>query len=246
MRALLLAAGFGTRLKPITNKLPKCLVPIGGKALLDYWFEQLEAAGIERFIINTHYMADKVNRHIAGSPYADLTDVIYEKELLNTGGTILANKEFFGNEAFMVIHADNFSICDYSAFIESHKNRNNKAAITMMTFLTDEPQSCGIVELNGEGLVIKFHEKVKKPPSNLANGAVYIMEPEVIETLLSIGKEKVDLSLEIIPKYLGRISTFLNDQYHRDIGTISSYAQAQVEHYIEIYPRVKKSRFIDN
>jgi len=232
MRALLLAAGLGTRLKPITNTLPKCLVPISGKPLLDYWFEQLKVAGIERFIVNTHYMADKVEEHIARSPYADLTDVIYEKELLNTGGTILANKELFGNEAFMVIHADNLSICDYSAFIESHNNRNKKAAITMMTFSTDNPQSCGIIELNSEGMVVKFHEKEKNPPSNLANGAVYIMEPEVIETMLSIGQEKVDISLEVIPKYLGKINTFLNDQLHRDIGNIESYALAQIEHHL--------------
>jgi len=231
MRALLLAAGLGTRLKPITNTLPKCLVPISGKPLLDYWFEQLKVAGIERFIVNTHYMADKVENHIARSPYSDLTDVIYEKELLNTGGTILANREFFDNEAFMVVHSDNLSICDYSAFIESHKNRNKKAAITMMTFLTDNPHSCGIIELNSDGLVVKFHEKVKNPPSNIANGAVYIMEPEVIDTILSIGKQKVDISLEVIPKYLGRINTFMNDQLHRDIGTIDSYALAQIEYY---------------
>ena len=236
MRALLLAAGLGTRLKPITNTLPKCLVPISGKPLLDYWFEQLKAAGIERFIVNTHYMADKVENHIARSPYSDLTDVIYEKELLNTGGTILANREFFDNEAFMVVHSDNLSICDYSAFIESHKNRNKKAAITMMTFLTDNPHSCGIIELNSDGLVVKFHEKVKNPPSNIANGAVYIMEPEVIDTILSIGKQKVDISLEVIPKYLGRINTFMNDQLHRDIGTIKSYALGQIEHHLMSTP----------
>lgn len=232
MRALLLAAGLGTRLKPITNTLPKCLVPISGRPLLDYWFEQLQIAGIERFIVNTHYMADKVEEHISNSPYADVTDITYENELLNTGGTVLANKEYFGNEAFMVVHADNFSICDYSAFIEAHKNRNKNAVITMMTFLTDNPRSCGIVELNCEGLVVEFHEKVKTPPSNLANGAVYIMEHEVLEMMSELKKVTIDLSLEVIPRYLGRINTFLNNQIHRDIGTIDSYAVAQVEHYM--------------
>ena len=232
MRALLLAAGLGTRLQPITNILPKCLVPISGKTLLDYWFEQLKVAGIERFLVNTHYMADIVEEHISRSPYADLADVIYEKELLNTGGTILANREFFGDEAFMVVHADNLSICDYSAFIESHKNRNRKAAITMMTFLTDNPRSCGIIELNSEEMVVRFHEKVNNPPSNLANGAVYIMEPEVIEAISAIKNSKIDFSLEIIPRYLGRINTFLNDRLHRDIGSIDSYAMAQLEHYM--------------
>jgi len=232
MRTLLLAAGFGTRLQPITNSVPKCLVPINGKPLLDYWFEQLSEAGVERFLVNTHYMADKVSKYIENSPYSDVTDIVYEEDLLLTGGTVIANRDFFKNEAFMVVHADNFSICDYSKFIAAHNSRNKKTAITMMTFLTDNPKSCGIVELNDEGLVFKFHEKQQNPPSNLANGAVYIMEPEVIDSIASLNRHKVDISLDIIPKYLGRINTFLNDQLHRDIGTIESYATAQIEYYM--------------
>ena len=60
MRAILLAAGLGTRLRPITDKIPKCLVPINGKPLIDYWLEQLTKAGIEKFLINTHYLHEKV------------------------------------------------------------------------------------------------------------------------------------------------------------------------------------------
>ena len=183
MRALLLAAGLGTRLQPITKDIPKCLVPINGKPLVDYWLEQLFQVGVERILINTHYLAQQVEEHISKSPYSCKVDLIYEKELLMTGGTVLANRDFFLGEAFMVAHADNFSICDFAKFIDTHTCRQSNVEITMMTFETDAPQSCGIVELDDQGVVQQFHEKKKSPPSNLANAAVYIMENNVLDVI---------------------------------------------------------------
>ena len=99
----------------------------------------------------------------------------------------------------------------------------------MMTFRTPTPQSCGIVELDAKGIVTAFHEKVCSPPGNLANGAVYIMDPEVLDAIDACGVEQPDISVHVIPQFIGRIFTFLNTVYHRDIGTPESYAQAQVE-----------------
>lgn len=225
----MLAAGLGERLKPVTNHIPKCLVPVNGIALMDYWIEQLLGAGIERLLVNTHYLSEQVVAHVSSSKHADKIDIVHEKTLLNTGGTILENKAYFNNEAFMVVHADNLSICNYSEFIESHKKRISDVEITMMTFKTDVPENCGVVELNQFGVVTDFLEKVSCPPTNLANGAVYIMEPSVIHAMESLGKKTVDISLDIIPRYLGRIGTYFNNDYHRDIGTVESYALSQVE-----------------
>ena len=86
----------------------------------------------------------------------------------------------------------------------------------MMLFKTDTPKLCGIVELNEQNIVIAFHEKVEHPPSNLANGAVYICNYEIFEYLKNLNKEVIDFSNEVIPNYLGKISTYLNDIYHRD------------------------------
>jgi mannose-1-phosphate guanylyltransferase len=99
----------------------------------------------------------------------------------------------------------------------------------MMTFETDDPRNCGIVEEDTRGLVTAFHEKVTHPPGNRANAAVYIFQPAVIDFLATLGKETIDLSTEVIPRYLGRMCTFHNSDYHRDIGTSDSLARAERE-----------------
>ena len=180
MRAILLAAGLGTRLRPITDTIPKCLVPINGKPLIDYWLEQLTKAGIEKFLINTHYLHEQVESYIEQSKFAGMVDLVYEKELLLTGGTVIANKDFISDEPFMLVHADNLSICDYKDFISAHKNRPANTEITMMTFTTDDPKSCGVVTIDTSDIIQEFHEKVQNPPSTIANGAVYIVETSVI------------------------------------------------------------------
>ena len=229
MKALLLAAGLGTRLRPVTNTIPKCLVPINGKPLLEYWLDNLSKVGINEFLINTSYLANQVEEYVSNSKYKDQITLVYEDELLNTGGTLLENKSFFNYESFMLIHADNLSFCDFDSFITTHYNRPKGTQITMMLFYTDAPKNCGVVTLDEKGVVEEFYEKVKNPPSNLANGAVYICEPSIFTFLESLDKKDIDFSNEVLPNYMGKINTFLNDQYHRDIGTIDSYAIAQIE-----------------
>ncbi len=229
MKALLLSAGLGTRLRPITNTIPKCLVPINGKPLLEYWLENLSNAGIEEFLINTSYLSEQIEAFVKDSQYQEKITLVHENELLNTGGTIVKNSNFFDDKPFMLIHADNLSFCDFKSFINSHNDRPKNCELTMMLFHTDNPSSCGIVELDSSNRVIKFHEKVKNPPSNIANGAVYICEPSIIEFCINLDKKNIDFSNEVLPKYMGKINTFLNDIYHRDIGNIESYALAQIE-----------------
>lgn len=229
MKALLLAAGLGTRLRPLTNMLPKCLVPINDKPLLEYWLEHLTQVGINEFLINTHYLHVKVEEFINQSKYKDKITLTYEKELLNTGGTLLENRDFFNNESFMLVHADNLSFCDFSAFINAHDKRKNGCEITMMTFVTDTPSSCGVVKIDEDAVVQEFYEKVENPPSNLANGAVYICEPSLFAFLEHLNKANIDFSNDVLPAFMGKINTFLNDVYHRDIGTLESYAQAQID-----------------
>ncbi len=230
MKALLLSAGLGTRLRPLTNKIPKCLVPINGKPLLYYWLENLSKCGVTEFLINTHYLSDQVKEFVNNSNFKDRITLVYEEELLNTGGSLLKNKDFFNkDESFFLVHADNFSICDFKEFINKHK-KNSDIMMTMMLFQTDEPKSCGIVELNEEDIVMKFHEKVDNPPSNLANGAVYICKYEIFEYLISLNKLNIDFSKEVIPNFLGKIDTYLNKVYHRDIGTIESYNKALLDY----------------
>jgi mannose-1-phosphate guanylyltransferase len=229
MRAILLAAGLGTRLRPITDTIPKCLVPINGKPLIDYWLEQLTKAGIENFLINTHYLHEQVETYIKQSKFVDIVSLVYEKDLLLTGGTVIANKDFISDGPFMLVHADNLSICDYKDFINAHKNRPANTEITMMTFTTDDPKSCGVIKTDNSGIVQEFHEKVLNPPSSIANGAVYIVEASVVSYMERLKRVKVDFSVDVLPYYIGRIFTYYNSFYHRDIGNIKSYELAQLE-----------------
>jgi mannose-1-phosphate guanylyltransferase len=230
MRALLLAAGLGTRLRPITDSLPKCLVEIDGRPLLDYWIELLDKGGIADILVNLHYFPDVVRQFIESRRYPLNIAMVYEEELLGTAGTLLRNRLFFHGGPVMLIHADNLSLFDPRAFMERFYTRDSNIEITMMTFHTDAPESCGIVELDDRGTVRAFHEKIKKPPGNLANAAVYILAPTVLSFIAQLGKETVDFSTEVLPHFLGRINSFHNDVYHRDIGTVESLVIAQREY----------------
>ncbi len=229
MRALLLAAGLGTRLRPLTNSIPKCLAPIRGKPLLYYWLEVLNAAGVRPVLVNLHYFADKVNDYIRQSGFRDIVETVYEENLLGTAGTLLRNRNFFKEETLMLIHADNLAVFDMQAFIERHYSRPGCCEMTMLTFRTPTPASCGIVETDDAGVVRAFHEKVENPPGNLANGAVYIIEPGIFGFLEHLHKDVIDFSTEVLPHYMGRIYTFCNNVYHRDIGTMDSYLTAIAE-----------------
>jgi len=229
MRALLLAGGLGTRLRPLTDTVPKCLVEIGGKPLLDYWLDLLFSAGVERALVNTHWLATAVEDHVARSPWRDRIDLVHEDSLLGTGGTVLANRDYFGGEALLVAHADNLTDFDATALISAHVAARPTCAITLLAFETDAPRSCGILELAADHRVMGFHEKVANPPGNLANGAVYIFEPEVLDYIASFGRPVVDLSTEVIPHYLGRILAVKTPGYHRDIGTPESLERARAE-----------------
>ncbi|WP_407155620.1 nucleotidyltransferase family protein [Bradyrhizobium sp. STM 3557] len=229
MRALLLAAGIGSRLRPLTNTTPKCLVTVHDRPLVDYWLDLVFEGGIERALLNTHWLAGQVRAHVENSRWRSRIDLVHEDELLGTGGTVLANRDWFGAQPFLVAHADNLTDFDVAGLIAAHNSRPAGCIMTMLAFRTDDPQSCGILELDEQNRVLAFHEKVENPPGNLANGAVYIFEPEVIDDIAQLGKKVVDLSTEIIPNYLGRIFCVETSGYHRDIGNPESLRRAHSE-----------------
>ncbi len=229
MRALLLAAGLGTRLRPLTETVPKCLVPVHGRPLLDYWLDHLFAAGIARVLINTHWLASQVEAHVAASPWQDRIDLVHEPTLLGTAGTVLANRDWLGDAPYLLAHADNLTDFDVPAFLAAHAARPRDTALTMLAFRTDAPQTCGILELDADNRVRAFHEKVEDPPGNLANAAVYACEPEVTAHIAALGRPVADFSTEVIPTFVGRILAVETRGYHRDIGTPQALALAEAE-----------------
>jgi mannose-1-phosphate guanylyltransferase len=227
LRALLLAAGLGTRLRPLTDTVPKCLVPIHGRALLDYWLDLLFAEeAVERVLINTHHLADQVRAHVGGSRWADRVDLVHEDALLGTAGTLMGNGAWFGDGDVLVAHADNLTDLRARFLIDAHHGRPDACEMTMLTFRCEDPRSCGIVELDRRGIVIGFHEKVAHPPGTLANAAVYIVSRRAREFIRSELPEVSDLSTQVIPALLGRIFAVRHRGYFRDIGTPATLALA--------------------
>jgi len=230
MKAILLTAGLGTRLRPLTYFVPKCLLPINGRPLIEYWLKALVKAGIESILMNLHYLAEVMKEWLQESAFGNTVKIAYEDRLLGTGGTLLRNKNFVSNGPVMLIHADNLCLANFEAFIQAHANRPANTEMTMMTFTSPSPETCGIVEIDNQGVVRAFHEKISNPPGNLASAAVYIIEPQVMDFLQELNKPFIDFSTEVIPYYIDRIYTFHNDIYHRDIGTLESYMDAQIEY----------------
>ena len=109
-KALLLAAGLGTRLKPLTNNIPKCLVRLGDEPILGIWLNNLSKAGCEAVLINTHYLSNQVEDYLKKKDFGNMQIITsYEPKLLGTAGTLIKNSNFFLGGNSMFIHADNFT-----------------------------------------------------------------------------------------------------------------------------------------
>lgn len=224
MKALLLSAGYGKRLRPLTINTPKCLIKINDVSLLEIWIRKLNKIGVDEFIVNTHYLHDQVVDFVKNSQFKNSIQIIYEKKLLGTAGTLLHNLDLFLNDECLLVHVDNYCEDSLLKFLKAHRNRPKQCLFTMLTFLTDKPKHSGIVELNKDNILVNFFEKISNPPSNLANAAVYILSKEFLKLLKNENLENTnDFSNHIIPKYIGKIFTYRTNKLYRDIGTLESY-----------------------
>jgi mannose-1-phosphate guanylyltransferase len=234
MKAFLLAAGKGTRLKPYTSVIPKCLIPIHGKPLLEIWIELLERSGVSEILINTHHHADKVERflkRIRSKVKPEIT-LLYEKKLLGSGGTIWTNREAVMNEKnFLIIYADNLTTIDLERMIKQHDDNSARGGILTMGLIhAPVPQECGIVTLDNTQKIVSFIEKPDNPASDLANGGIYVANPEIFsfftESCIRPTDRVCDLGFHILPKLTGKMYGYEIKEYLRDIGTIESYDAA--------------------
>ena len=224
MRAILLAAGLGTRLSPLTDTTPKCLVPINGKPLLDIWCEALLAVGATRLLINLHYKSEVVQQHLARSEFAKDIETVFEPALLGTAGTLVANKDFFDEQDGVLLHADNYCEADIAQIIDAHVNRPKNCELTMLAFRTPTPHTCGVLEVDSNNILKQMYEKSPDDHGNLANAAFYILTKKLIDEL----RNETDFSNEVITKYFGKAFVVETAETFIDIGTPESYAHAQM------------------
>lgn len=225
MKAIILAAGLGTRLRPITATIPKCLVPINGVPLLELWLRACEQAGVESVLINTHYFAERVEEFISsrrGIP----VKLAYEPELLGSAGTIAANWNFVdGEESFVVIYADNLTTFPLAELIAFHAGHRQIASMAL--FRSPNPSACGVVEMRESGLITAFWEKPENPPSDLCNAGLYVFRREVQRFLPET--VPADVGKSLMPALAGHAMGLPIRGYFIDIGTLENYYSAQAD-----------------
>ena len=228
MKVMLLAAGLGTRLRPLTNATPKCLMPIGGRPLLQIGLDRLTFVGLGPFLVNTHNLAPVVREFVASGPFLDQVELVHEETLLGTAGTLIENLKFFDSGDGLLIHADNYCEADFGAFVRAHHNRPPECLMTMMTFHTNTPWTCGIVELDKCGVVQGFHEKSHNPPGCQASGAIYILSPELLKRFDGEYSGFTDFSTQVIPLLMGKIYAWHCDDLFIDIGSVAAYESVKL------------------
>lgn len=223
MKAFLLAAGLGTRLRPITDSTPKCLLRIGGVPLLDIWLDALARSGVDEVLVNTHHLAHLVHAHVAARTSPPVVHVVEEPELLGSAGTLRANRDFVADEnMFLAINADNLTDFDPRLLIRAHQSGG--AVATLSLFRAARPSECGIVEVDN-GLVVGYVEKPAIPSSDLANAGIYAFHPSLLDEITK--PAPTDIGYDLLPLLIGRARAItLNGSYFIDIGTPAALQQA--------------------
>lgn len=238
-KAIILAGGLGTRLRPLTDTIPKCLVPIADRPLLDYWVDALARAGVRQARVNNHAHADQVRAYVAEVSRSGRLqlDESYEPVLLGSAGTITANADLAdGASEIIIVYADNFSDVDLKAMLAFH--RSHEDPFTMLLFRAPNPSACGIAELDDEGRVVSFVEKPMEPKSDLANGGVYIVDAEAYREIASM--KAFDLGFEVLPRFVGRMRGWAWEGYHLDVGTHEALEKARRD-----APKTRPAVFLD-
>ena len=228
IKAILLSAGFGKRLRPLTLNTPKCLVSIDGEPLIIKWLKKLEEIGCEEALINTHYLASKVEEVIKGWDQTRLkVKITYEEELLGTAGTLRNNLNFFKDSIGLLIHTDNVTSMHLKDFLNAHFSRDMNCILSMVTFLSKTPEHCGVVKTDKNGILIDYFEKVKNPPSKIANGAIFAFEESFINYFENLSNSHEDFCKEIVPLLKGKIQTYFTNCLFIDIGLPDSLILAR-------------------
>jgi mannose-1-phosphate guanylyltransferase len=227
MKAFLLTAGLGTRLHPITHTIPKCLVPIASKPLINWWFESMQKAGVTEVLINLHHLPDMVMAHVNALDTPIKVEFVYEPILLGSAGTLRANKSFVQDQkAFFIFYGDNLTNTSLSNLYNCHASQPH--AFTMALFETNNPTGCGIASLNSNATITSFEEKPANPTSNLANAGLYVASPAVID-LIDSAKTPADIGFDLLPLLVGKMSGYKINDYLIDIGTHKNLEKARQE-----------------
>lgn len=228
MKAMILAAGVGSRLHPLTHTTPKPLVPVVNRPVVEHIIALLRRHGFTDIIINVYHLADQITSYLGdGSRFGVRITYSEEDRLWGDAGSVKRCEDFFGNETFLVIGGDDLADIDLTRFLENHKQKNALASIALS--LVDDPAEYGIVLMSEEGRITRFLEKPRGEVifSNTANTGIYLFEPEALEliprsTFYLFGKTFFPLMLEQRRPIFG----YLTAGYWMDVGNLEMYLHA--------------------
>ena len=201
MKAMLLAAGRGERLRPLTERTPKCMLRFCGKPLLEHWIDKLSASGIRDVVINVCHLAESVTGYFgAGGRWGVRIEYARESALLGTAGAVRRMRPVLGDARFLVIYADNQSDCGLGHILDFHAT--SRAVATMAVCRIDDPSSCGIVGVAEDGRITRFLEKPtpEQTFSHYINAGIYVLEPDIFEHIPADGTP--DFSRDVFPRML--------------------------------------------
>jgi mannose-1-phosphate guanylyltransferase len=224
MKAFLLAAGQGTRLRPITDTLPKCLVPICGTPLLRIWMDICRNAGIDEVMVNLHTFPDLVRTWLNANHHGIRVRLAEESTLLGSAGTLRANREWVASESsFWVLYGDVLTNTSLSRMQEFHQMR--QPAATLGLYQAPNPSRCGIVSFDQQMVVQEFVEKPALPKSRWAFSGLMIATPELLQYIPD--HCPVDLGFDVLPRLVGKMLAYPISDFLLDIGTPENYQKAQ-------------------
>ncbi len=227
MKALFLAGGNGTRLHPLTEDVPKPMVPIMNKPLLETTMVNLKKFGISEIVISMCYKPYYMKKYFGNGKDLGLDiQYIVEDYPMGTGGAI-KNTESQFNDTFIVFNSDILFDLDLKKMLEFHKSR--RALVTIAVTEVEDPTIYGVIDVDQRDYATSFKEKpnLEDVTSKFINAGVYIFEPEVFKQIPA--ETSVSLEREIFPKILnncGKIAVYKNCGYWLDIGTPEKYLQA--------------------
>ena len=198
LKAVIIAGGFGTRLRPLSCTRPKHLLPIAGKPLLDWTLESLSKSGVDEIVFAVNYMSEVFVKRYGKSAYNMKIHYAHEPKPLGTGGCVKNAERIIGHdEDFLLLNGDIVSRVDYADLVEHHTRNSCMATITLHQ--VRDPSRYGVVELAEQNRIKRFVEKpsLDKAPSKFINAGVYALSPRIFDYIPS--RRRVSIEREVFP-----------------------------------------------
>ncbi len=231
MKAMILAAGLGTRLKPLTEDIAKPMVPIVNKPVMEHIVELLVGHGIRDIFVNLHYYPHAIRNHFGdGKAWGAHIKYSYEEELLGTAGGVKKLEKDLHGDTFLIISGDALTDINLGALIEYHKSKGGIASIVCTR--VDDPSKYGVVITDEEGRIRSFQEKPAPgtEESRVANSGIYVMQPEIFDLIPK--RFYYDFGSQLFPDLLEHDIAFygyFHNDYWNDVGSIEEYRRGNFD-----------------